>query len=64
MARIDEAEGPGSARFPTYTDGFYARCVASGKRPSHGYPTNHLPEAAIAEMEVESGFAESLKNEK
>ncbi len=43
-----------------FTDGYYARRVANGDRPSYGYPPNHLPDAAISEMTTESGYVISL----
>lgn len=64
MAEVDrEGKSLDSSRFPLFTDGYYARRVKDGKRPEHGYPANHLPEPAIKELDVRSGYAAALKAE-
>jgi hypothetical protein len=64
MDNPDRQEGLPRSNLPLYHEGYYARLVANGERPPHGYPTNHLPKPAIQEMTTQTGYVVSLNNGK
>lgn len=47
-----------------FIDGYFDQLIQAGKRPSYGYPTNHLPETTIDEMDVVTGFMVATKSKK
>ena len=55
--KMAEKQGKGvanvaNARPDLFIGGYFSSLIKAGKRPSHGYPTNHLPEVpASATME-------------
>ncbi|ALK08189.1 hypothetical protein BVIR_391 [Blastochloris viridis] len=36
--------------------GYFAQQITAGKRPSYGYPENHLPKTTADSMDMETGF--------